>query len=616
MHKIAHLTYIYHGAYSPFMEHVHLNVKRVLLCAMVVLVLCIMVVPAKEVKADSGKITVEADFEVLQYAEGGGHITWHIEGDAATEYRHALLVLLYGDNATTANISAKDLFNRYFVGYGGVESFLEGTQGYKKIRVWGVEIRRSEPLSKGDYGTGDAALEVDTTGLIGTNWNAQDSIEIKYLLGCRLYDDNEKENPVLAHHLLAKALYAPFYYAVNNTTLWDDIHVGIDLDAANRFMPLTSDRYPVTFHTTTYVVGTLSYTAFSGVNALAIRTPVGYVIKYDAAYDTWVPASFTYAAFDPIECPAVGFIVLVVFFVLLRYFPQHFFTGYRAKLPRELRAGAKKIRWWHYTVLLLLLLYILIYFFTTVYVNHIIFIIIGVALLVPDIIVSRELYRRKLASVKIEPVKTVPATMTPAEAGVEKTIQCGNCGTSFSIRYSGVPVQVECPKCHAKGMFQGDAKKEIEITEGMNNLILTTDMPEFYQKFAKLAATRPVLCLTTQYPDKLKQAYGLQNAKFEWISTMSTKEGLKPLDPKRLEFEIMLAISTFMRQNQNAVILIDGLEMLIVENGYDKVLKFVKKVIDIANTTKSMLVIPINPSALSPDQEAMLSKAFDRVWKA
>ncbi|MEM3396653.1 MAG: DUF835 domain-containing protein [Thermoplasmata archaeon] len=598
------------------------SLKKPSVGGLILFVLLLPLLNSQGAMAEEGAITVSADFEVLQYAEGGGHITWRLEGDAATEYRHALLVHLYGENATTASISARDLFNRYFVGYGSVENCLEGVQGYKKIRVWGVEIRRSEPLSKGDYGSGEAALEVDTTGLLGTTWNSQESIEIKYLLGCRMYEETEKSNPVLAHFALVKVLYAPFYYAINNTTKLEDIHVGIDVvnQSGNwSLAPSASDKYPVTFHTVAYTVGALSCSEFSGVNPLVIRTPAGYIIKLDATYDTWQPASFTFSTLDPIESPAILFVVLVIFIVLLRYFPNTFFMRYRQKLPRELRANVKKIRWWHYTVLLLCILYILVYFFAAVYFGGIAMIVMGVLLVVPDALASYYLYKKKFEKIKVMPIKReappMPMPQPPVVAGIDKTIQCSQCGTSFTIKYAGAPMEVECPKCHARGVFKGEEKKTMKIEHGMNNLLITSDIAGFYKQINEISKQHPVLCLSTQYPDKLKQVYGLENAKFEWISSMSTKEGTKPLDPKRLEFEIMLTISSFMRNNQKAVVVIDGLEMLIVENGFDKVLKFVKKVVDIANTTQSMIYVPLSPGTLTPDQEAMLSKAFDKVWK-
>ncbi|MEM3445468.1 MAG: DUF835 domain-containing protein [Thermoplasmata archaeon] len=576
--------------------------------------------PTPQVVAEEGAITVNADFEVLQYAEGGGHITWRLEGSAATEYRRALLVYLYGANATTANISEKELFNIYF--FNGVERCLEGTYGYKKIRVWGVEIRRSEPLSKGDYGTGEAALKEDTAGLVGTNWDTQESIEIKYLLGCKLYEEPEKSNPLLAHFALVKALYAPFYYAINNTTRMEDVKVGIEVvkNGDNwTLAPSASDKYSVTFHTITYVVGVLSCSGFSGVSPLVIRTPVGYIIKLDATYDTWQPASFSFSPLDPVESPGIMFVVLVVFIVLLRFFPNTFFARARQKLPRELRGNVKKIRWWHYTVLLLLIIYVLLYFFAGLYLSGIPMLVLGILLVVPDALVSYYLYRKRVEGIKVEPVKEEippgPTAQTPQTPGVEKTIQCGQCGNSFTINYPGKPVKVECPKCHARGIFKGEEKKQLMIEQGMNNLLITNDIASFYNQVNEISRTQPVLCLSTQYPDKLKQAYGLQNAKFEWVSSMTTKEGIKPLDPKRLEFEIMLTISSFMRSNQNAVVVIDGLELLIVENGFDKVLKFMKKVIDIASTTHSMIYVPLSPGTLTPDQEAMLSKVFDKVWK-
>jgi archaellum biogenesis ATPase FlaH len=84
------------------------------------------------------------------------------------------------------------------------------------------------------------------------------------------------------------------------------------------------------------------------------------------------------------------------------------------------------------------------------------------------------------------------------------------------------------------------------------------------------------------------------------------------LDPKRLDFEPMRKIGRFLTDHPGGAILVDGLEHLITVNGLERVLKFVKKVNDIASLSQATLLVSLSPKSLGAEDLSRLRKEFDK----
>ncbi|MCK5038370.1 MAG: DUF835 domain-containing protein, partial [Thermoplasmata archaeon] len=63
----------------------------------------------------------------------------------------------------------------------------------------------------------------------------------------------------------------------------------------------------------------------------------------------------------------------------------------------------------------------------------------------------------------------------------------------------------------------------------------------------------------------------------------------------------------------NPVVLLDGFEYMVVENGFEKVFKFIKKLNDLSSVNSGTLFIPIGTTSLETDQLGVLKKEFDKV---
>jgi hypothetical protein len=153
---------------------------------------------------------------------------------------------------------------------------------------------------------------------------------------------------------------------------------------------------------------------------------------------------------------------------------------------------------------------------------------------------------------------------------------------------------------------------DLKIEKGYNHIILEESSKNAFVALKDLTWDETKgLILSTTFPSKLNKEYGLEKVEKIWLSHSSSNE-FAAIDPKRLEFEITRALSNFMK-DKGGIILIDGLEYLVVENGFENVLKFLKKIGDLSSVNNCTLIISVNPTSLSSDQLTVLKKDFDKV---
>jgi archaellum biogenesis ATPase FlaH len=67
-------------------------------------------------------------------------------------------------------------------------------------------------------------------------------------------------------------------------------------------------------------------------------------------------------------------------------------------------------------------------------------------------------------------------------------------------------------------------------------------------------------------------------------------------------------INKFLKQSKNPVILLDGIEHLIFENGSAPVLRFLRDVGEWMVLQNAILILPINPLALEEKELALMER--------
>jgi PAS domain S-box-containing protein len=110
------------------------------------------------------------------------------------------------------------------------------------------------------------------------------------------------------------------------------------------------------------------------------------------------------------------------------------------------------------------------------------------------------------------------------------------------------------------------------------------------------------------HPQKIREKYSLERTPIMWLSEMESKhlEHVGPQDIPKLSY----LVTEFIKRAQPAVILVEGIEYLMVQNDFNTVLKLLHTLSDYVVTSQSILLVPINPDALPAHQYVMLTRAF------
>ncbi len=398
-----------------------------------------------------------------------------------------------------------------------------------------------------------------------------------------------------------------------------------------------------------------------------IRLLAGEITFYGTAFDYDSPPGdmVYYSSFDALENPAIIFIVMFICLWFIVSFPNKFYSDYKLALEPKERFKAEKIAWLHWLGRIMILLLLLFYFFPTmfagiglnVFIGGLAMIILSILFLASISLASKFLYDRKIAEippadkVSEEPLAPMPVgepssgivclsclgevseeDAAKCECGVyyhpscaAKLEGCKACGRPIDLEKAleAEKVPVQCPSCAEIAVISKNAdlmKEKCQACgsimkryeEGYNYLIISEKPDPAYEILATFMKRRvPALCLSSTPKEKLLKKHNLGVAEVYWITTMGSGEFV--VDPKRLDFEIMRAISKFMRENAGGVVLIDGIEYLIAENGFEAVAAFLKKVNDMASVNNVTMFVPLNPSGIEPEKLSAIRREFDKV---
>jgi predicted hydrocarbon binding protein len=113
------------------------------------------------------------------------------------------------------------------------------------------------------------------------------------------------------------------------------------------------------------------------------------------------------------------------------------------------------------------------------------------------------------------------------------------------------------------------------------------------------------LCVTREYPEKVKERWDLKGTPFLWLSM--DQEKIYSRDPSNLAL-LYSDLKTFITENRGCMVLLSGIEYLISQNGFAKVLKLLQHLNDKIAVTDSSMLVPISPLTLHEPELKMLEK--------
>jgi parallel beta-helix repeat protein len=128
-----------------------------------------------------------------------------------------------------------------------------------------------------------------------------------------------------------------------------------------------------------------------------------------------------------------------------------------------------------------------------------------------------------------------------------------------------------------------------------------------YKLFKKeLAGGADGLCITRTNPDKAREKHGI-DCDFLWLSRNEHEDSIKPTNLGA----ILQRSKIFMSDADKGIVVLDGLDYLIVQNGFTQALKFMHLLNEAVSATDSKIVVSFNPQSLDEEKRALLTSDME-----
>lgn len=83
---------------------------------------------------------------------------------------------------------------------------------------------------------------------------------------------------------------------------------------------------------------------------------------------------------------------------------------------------------------------------------------------------------------------------------------------------------------------------------------------------------REGLCITREFPPRVRKKYGLKKTPFVWL----TEEKVKDQSTVLSLSDLSILIDRFLETAPNGVVLVDGFEYLITNSGFESFIRFLQ----------------------------------------
>jgi hypothetical protein len=141
-------------------------------------------------------------------------------------------------------------------------------------------------------------------------------------------------------------------------------------------------------------------------------------------------------------------------------------------------------------------------------------------------------------------------------------------------------------------------------------LLVEERIPEFsYELFNNaLSEGKPGLVFTRDYPAEIRSRYNLVGSfQMMWLTHLV---GENNYNPTSLGL-ILSKITSFLDYNKHGVIMFDGIEYMISQNSFDRILHFIHQVRDLVILARGTMIMPFDTRILETKQTALLERNLE-----
>ncbi|MGE4274762.1 MAG: DUF835 domain-containing protein [Candidatus Methanomethylophilaceae archaeon] len=170
-------------------------------------------------------------------------------------------------------------------------------------------------------------------------------------------------------------------------------------------------------------------------------------------------------------------------------------------------------------------------------------------------------------------------------------------------------------KFSLKGLFakkEGTApnglEKTLRLEEG-KAYIFQEKKPQAIFDAAAMYVARgsPVLIITGDHPKNIRERWKLEETPIIWLTTRSGKAFV---DPSKLG-SLTSVITEFMEHSKKAIIVLEGLPLLILNNDFNQVLKMIHQIMDMLVEGQSVLLLSLDPRLMEEKDLALLERNME-----
>jgi len=156
-------------------------------------------------------------------------------------------------------------------------------------------------------------------------------------------------------------------------------------------------------------------------------------------------------------------------------------------------------------------------------------------------------------------------------------------------------------------------KPKVDLERGYSYLIESEDPYAGFDVFVDhMEHGAQGMYIVREYPEKLRKRFELRSAPVIWLSNeRDVKYAREPTNIPLIYSEV----KSFLDNAQGGILLISGLEYLIIQNNFIKILKFIQLLNENVAIKDALLLLSVSPEALSSQDIKILEREL-RVLKA
>ncbi|UCE44785.1 MAG: DUF835 domain-containing protein [Methanobacteriota archaeon] len=159
--------------------------------------------------------------------------------------------------------------------------------------------------------------------------------------------------------------------------------------------------------------------------------------------------------------------------------------------------------------------------------------------------------------------------------------------------------------------------RKYDLKPGRSYVVQESPPHMSFDAFVNLVSTAPAggkgktagFAVTRQHPDLVREKYGLEDTPVYWLAT---RTGDKVISPTNLGILSHMLIK-FAGDTSDGIILLDGIEYLVSNNDFNKVLRMVDQVNDHITQSGCRMVLPVDPRAFDQKELALLMRNMERL---